>query len=177
MFDNLTIAYALILLGLVLLVAEVFIPTGGILSVLSVGALVVGVAITFNSDPSTGIVTLIALLIVLPVCLGVAFHYWPKTRLGKKLMLTGPQDDEAATNAPVNLELEQLRGRFGKTASWLRPSGVVEFDGRRVDVITEGPMIEPDRWVRCIDVKSGKVVVREADRPPDLADLDTAQFT
>ena len=70
---------------------------------------------------------------------------------------------------PVNLELEQLRGRYGKTVSSLRPSGVTDFDGRRVDTLSEGDMIEPGQWVRCIDVKAGRVIVRHVDRPPDLA--------
>ena len=30
--------------------------------------------------------------------------------------LSGPQDDETVANMPVNLELEQLRGRYGRTA-------------------------------------------------------------
>ena len=77
---------------------------------------------------------------------------------------------------PVNLELEQLRGRYGKTVSSLRPAGITEFDGRRVDTMSEGVMIGPDEWVRCIDVKAGKVVVRQVDRPPDLAGMDPTEL-
>ena len=73
-------------------------------------------------------------------------------------------------------ELEQLRGRFGKTLSTLRPAGVVDFDGRRTDSITEGMMVEAGQWVRCVDVKGGRVIVRPADRPPDFNDLDTVIF-
>jgi membrane-bound serine protease (ClpP class) len=76
---------------------------------------------------------------------------------------------------PVNLELENLRGRFGRAVSALRPAGVVDFDGRRVDTITEGLMVEPGQWVRCIDVRAGKVIVRPVERP-DLGDLETAVF-
>ena len=54
---------------------------------------------------------------------------------------------------PVNLELEQLRGRYGKTLSALRPAGVTDFDGRRVDTMSEGTLIEAGQWVRCIDVQ------------------------
>ena len=72
-------------------------------------------------------------------------------------------------------ELEELRGRFGRTLSALRPSGVTDFDGRRVDTITEGMMVEPGQWVRCVDVRAGKVIVRPADKP-DLGGLETAVF-
>jgi membrane-bound ClpP family serine protease len=65
---------------------------------------------------------------------------------------------------PVNLELEQLRGKIGRTLSALRPAGVVDFDGRRIDTLTEGMMVDPGQWVRCIDVKAGKVIVRPVDK-------------
>jgi membrane-bound ClpP family serine protease len=177
MTDNLILAYALILLGLVLLVAELFIPTFGVLAALSVGAIVFGLAITFANDTSIGFVTLVAVFIIAPALLTAVFNYAPKTRFGRRLFLTGPEEDETVANMPVNLELEQLRGRYGKTVSALRPSGTVDFDGRRVDVLSEGALIEPGQWVRCMDVKAGRVIVREVDKPPDLGNLDTAIFT
>src|SRR5580704_2078445 len=141
--DNLTLAYVLIGLGLVLLLAELFLPTGGILFVLSVGALVVGVAMTFAYDQSTGVVTLIAVFVAIPLLGAIGFHYWPKTPIGKRFVLSGPEQDATVASMPVNLELEQIRGRYGRTISALRPSGVTEFDGKRVDTMSEGPLIEP----------------------------------
>jgi hypothetical protein len=35
-------------------------------------------------------------------------------------------------------------------------------------------MVEPDQWVRCIDVHAGKVIVRPANKPPDLGGLEDA---
>ena len=177
MTDNLTLAYTLILLGVVLLIAELFIPTFGVLTALAIGAMVVGVAMTFANDTSTGLVTLIAVFLLVPAVMAAAFNYAPRTRFGKRLFLNGPQEDETVAHMPVNLELEQLRGRFGRTTSSLRPSGVADFDGRRVDVLSEGALVEPDQWVRCIDVKAGRVIVRQVDRPPDLGDLDTMTLT
>ena len=72
--------------------------------------------------------------------------------------------------------LEQLRGRYGRTVSSLRPAGITEFDGRRIDTMSDGTMIEPGQWVRCIDVRAGKVVVRQVDRPPDLADMEPTEL-
>jgi hypothetical protein len=45
-----------------------------------------------------------------------------------------------------------------------------------VDTITEGMMVEPGQWVRCIDVQAGKVIVRPVDKP-NLGELETAIFT
>ena len=170
--------WILIILGLILLLGELFIPTGGILFVLSVAALVVGVAMTYYSN-STGafLAALLFVAVGAPTLFGLAFYYWPKTAMGKRFFLAGPEEDHTLATTPVNLELEQLRGHYGKTLSPLRPAGVVEFDGRRVDTITEGIMIDAGQWVRCIDVQAGKVIVRPVDKPPDLGDLEPSDFT
>ena len=93
------------------------------------------------------------------------------------MIMAGPEEDATLASMPVNLELEQLRGRYGRALSDLRPSGVAEFDGKRVDVLSEGLMILAGAWVRCIDVKSGRVLVRKVDAPDltkmDLNDLPT----
>jgi membrane-bound serine protease (ClpP class) len=96
--------------------------------------------------------------------------------MGRRFFLHGTQEDDTLANLPVNLELEQLRGRYGRTISALRPAGLTDFDGRRVDTITEGMMIEPGQWVRCIDVQAGKVIVRPVDKPPDLGELEPSDF-
>jgi membrane-bound ClpP family serine protease len=174
---SLFLAYVLIVAGLLLLVAELFIPSGGVLLVVSLRAIIIGVAMTFFSseDPTTGILTMIGVFVAIPVIVGVMLHYWPKTRMGKRFFLNSKQSDATIASMPVNLELEQLRGRFGRAVSALRPAGVVDFDGRRVDTITEGMMVEPGQWVRCIDVKAARVIVRPVEKP-DLGDLETAFF-
>jgi membrane-bound serine protease (ClpP class) len=53
---------------------------------------------------------------------------------------------------------------------------MADFDGRRIDVIAEGLMVDPGTWVRCIDVKAGKVIVRPVDKP-DLGELERADFS
>ncbi len=96
--------------------------------------------------------------------------------MGKQLFLSGPEEDATVASMPVNLELERLRGRLGRAVSDLRPSGVSDFDGWRVDTITEGMMVEAGQWVRCVDVRSGKVIVRPVDRP-NLEAFENADLT
>ncbi len=95
--------------------------------------------------------------------------------MGKRFILTAPPEDATVASMPVNQELEQLKGRIGRALSALRPAGVVDFDGRRIDTVTEGMMVDPGQWVRCIDVRAGRVVVRPVEKP-DIGDLETAVF-
>ena len=174
--DNLILAYALIFLGLVLLAGEVFLPTGGILFVLGLASLIAGLAMTYSYSATQGLVTTIVVFVLIPILGPVLLHLWPKTSVGKKFFLEGPEEDATVASMPVHLELEQLRGRYGKTVSALRPAGVTDFDGKRVDTMSEGDMIGPGEWVRCIEVKAGKVIVRRVDRPADLADLNPSDL-
>jgi len=170
--DNLFLPYTLVVVGLVLMAAEILLLTHGALFALGLGAIIVGLTMIFHESSTRGFITLVIVFVLIPILGPILIHYWPKTSLGKRIILGGPMEDATVATMPTNLELEQLRGRYGKTVSALRPSGVTDFDGRRVDTMSEGDMIEPGQWVRCMDVKAGKVIVRQVDRPPDLGDME-----
>jgi membrane-bound ClpP family serine protease len=165
------IAYGLIVLGLLLLFAELVLPTFGVLFVLALGALLAGIAMSFHGDTTRGLITVVAVFVLIPILGPLVIKYYPKTAIGRRFILAAPNEDDTIAAMPTHIELEQLRGRYGRTISALRPSGLTEFDGKRVDTITNGEMIDPGQWVRCIDVHSGRVVVRQAERPVDLGDL------
>jgi membrane-bound serine protease (ClpP class) len=173
---NLVLGVGLIILGFLFLAAELLIPASGTLFVLAVAAIGVGVVLVFAYDASAGLLTLLVVVVAFPVAGGALLHFWPKTPMGRRMFLTGPQEDATIASMPVHLELETLRGRFGKTVSPLRPSGITDFDGWRVDTITDGIMVGSGEWVRCIEVRAGRVLVRPVDKP-DLGNLETADFS
>jgi membrane-bound ClpP family serine protease len=173
---ELTLGYALIGAGFLLMVAELFIPSGGILGVLSLAGIGVGVALTFQYSTSVGLFTLIGVFIALPIFVSILLPYWPRTPIGKRLVIDAPDAEDAADH-PAQKDLQSLRGQVGKALSSLRPAGVVDFDGRRVDALTEGMMVDPGQLVRCIDVRAGKLIVRPVEKPPVPADLENADFS
>lgn len=174
--NQLILGFLLIGAGFLLLAVDLFLMSG-ILAVLSLGAIIVGVILTFfGGGISIGVVTAVAVFIALPVTVRMLLYLWPRTSMGRHFLLTEQSEDATVAALPVNQELEQLKGRIGRTLSALRPAGMVDFDGRRIDTITEGMMVEAGQLVRCIDVRAGKVVVRPIDKP-DLGDLETAIFT
>lgn len=173
MAPTLELAFILIVLGLLFLVAEVFLATGGILFGLAIAALVLGVFMTFQAseDPTVGLATMTGVLIGAPILAAMVIRLARRTRFGTRLVLRAPSDDATLAAMPVNLELENLRGKFGRALSHLRPSGVADFNGKRVDVVAEGDMVQPGEMVRCLDIRAGIVVVRRTD-PLDLGTLE-----
>jgi membrane-bound serine protease (ClpP class) len=121
-------------------------------------------------------VTTLLILFVSVSVLGILFlNLWPRTPMGRRFFLKAPENDTLAHD-PAKQEMEQLRGRFGRTISTLRPAGVTDFDGRRVDTMSEGSLIPAGAWVQCVDVRAGNVIVRQIEAPPDLENMDTETF-
>jgi membrane-bound ClpP family serine protease len=159
--DYLTLALILIGLGVLLLVAEILVPTGGILVVAALLFFALGIGtILYYGSPSEAVVAIVGLAVGLPAFGYAAVSAWRRMSLDSVL-------DEAPVPPVASAETDGLKGRTGKTVSPMRPSGTVEFDGRRVDAMTEGTMLDAGVWVRCVDVRRGQVIVRKLEEPPE----------
>jgi membrane-bound ClpP family serine protease len=175
-FNMLILGFLLIGAGFLFLAADLFLMSG-VLAVLSLAAIVVGVVLAFlGGGLSIGILTVLVVFLAFPLAVRLLLYFWPRTTMGRNFFLTAQSEDATVAELPVNQELEHLKGRIGRALSALRPAGMVDFDGRRVDTITEGMMVDAGQMVRCIDVRAGKVVVRPIEKP-DLGDLETGIFS
>lgn len=168
-----TWALILILLGLTLLIMEVFLPSGGLLLILALTSLVSGVTMIFFTPESdgggtqTGLVAILGLFVAIPLLIGIAFYFWPYTPFGKRMLLKGPTEDANLSQTPQALELEQFRGHVGKTLTPHQPSGTTLISGKRLDSITEGMFIDANQMVKVINIRDRYLVIRPA-LPTDL---------
>src|SRR4051812_45249034 len=97
-------AILLLLIGCALVVLEVFIPSGGIISILSAIAFIASIVIASWEGPTTGPVTGLAFgavtVLAVPALVAAAFKYWPKTRMGKAFLGELPREDEIVPEDP-----------------------------------------------------------------------------
>lgn len=153
----------LILVGLTLLVAELFLPSGGVLFFLAITAIVVGVVWIFTAPESegggvtAGLITVVALSILLPTAIALGVYWYPHTALGRRVMLAKPDSGKSLAEA---LELDKYRGSYGKTLTPHQPSGVTLIDGRRIDSISEGMYLDAGQVVKVVGVQGVQLVVR-----------------
>lgn len=168
--DYLSLAFVLIVIGVILLAAEILIPTGGILIVAALlfFGVAVGTIIAYG-DTVEAALALGGLALGLPIIGYSMVAAWRRLALGRTLEVEG--GDATAAIMPQIVELEQFRGRTGRTVSPMRPSGTVLIDNRRIDAMAEGIMLDAGVWVKCIDVRGGTVLVRQLDAPPDMSDI------
>lgn len=147
----------LLISGIVMLAIEVFLP-GGILGVLGTFALLAAIVVGFRAFPAYGALVAVGILVFAAVILVVWLRIAPQTWIGRKLTIARDLDDAQATNP----DLESLVGQRGVALCALRPSGFARIGDRKVDVVTQGEMIDKDTEVRVIEVESNRVVVKKA---------------
>ena len=164
--DLLVWAAILLVIGLALAVLEVFVPSGGLLGFLSLVAMLSAVAMAFRHGPWSGIGFLGLAVFAVPAGLIFALQWWPKTPMGRRILLPVPSSEEVLPDSDKRRELKSLVGRVGKAKSLMLPSGAVEIDGATVDAVSEGMTIEAGQWVKVIEVRGTRVVVRRTDERP-----------
>jgi membrane-bound serine protease (ClpP class) len=154
------------LAGLILLALEVLVIPGfgiaGVLGILAlVGSLVLslvgpGFTTTFLLAAAGRVV--LALLIALLASL-VLLRFLPRLPFGRRLVLRrGLSAAEGFASAPESDT--QWLGKTGHATSALRPAGIADIDGRRVDVVSDGEHIDAGQAVRVTRVDGNRIVVR-----------------
>lgn len=165
--DPIIWAAILMAVGLTTAVVELFIPTGGILGVVSLGSLLVSVGLAFHEGPWMGLAFLAFAVVAVPGTLAIGLRWWPHTPMGRRLLLEAPDAAKMLPDSPTRRELKSLVGQVGETKSWMTPGGAVEVQGRLIDALSEGLALEPGRRVRVVEVRGGRVLVRPVTDEPD----------
>ncbi|HOY56893.1 MAG TPA: NfeD family protein [Verrucomicrobiota bacterium] len=149
------IVVALLVVGTALVLIETILP-GMIAGLIGFGCLVAGVVLAYvDFGPRTGNWVLLVVVATL-ITLGVLWvQFFPNSRLGQMFV-------SRHTIGGLGVEQPHLLDQQGTALTNLRPSGTALINGRRVDVVTEGGMIERGTAVRVIAVEGLRVVVRAA---------------
>jgi membrane-bound ClpP family serine protease len=145
--------------GILLAIAEIFIPSHGILTFLSVSSFVAAVAVAFLMGTTPGVLTLFAVLVLAPILIYSLIRLWPHTPIARRIILSGPTGVAKAGDL-AHYDPKALVGRVGVAKTMLRPSGKMTLDGRPIDCVTEGDLVPAGRKVKILAVEGARVVVR-----------------
>jgi len=98
-------------------------------------------------------------VVMIPTVIIIAYKIFPRTRFGKSVILSPPerQKGDAIPDTP---ELKELLGAEGVVLTPLRPVGMCDFSGQRVECVAEGGYVDKDKKVKVINVESTQVTVR-----------------
>ena len=158
---GLALAVLLLATAVALGVVELFIPSGGVISILAAAAIIASVVVVYTHEsPTVGTLYLLGLCVCIPLALGAAIRYWPHSPLGRRILNLPPGGPEPEFGDIGNNALAELVGKTGMTKSKMLPSGAILVDGKAYDAVADGMAIEPGEPIEVVEVKANRIVVR-----------------
>lgn len=169
-------AIGMLLLAITLGILEFLVPSAGLLGIAATLSLGAGVFLAFAHSTLAGLVAIGIVLFGLPAFIVLGLRVWPYTPIGRGILNLPPDGTplDSGADDPRIAELRGLSGRVGVAKNDLLPSGIVEIDGRRYDVVAVGAAVNRGEFVEVFSIEGGRVRVRPTHRspaPPPQEDL------
>jgi len=152
----------LFIIGLLLLLAEIFfIPGFGLAGIGGIAAILASIFLTFGNITQATYSILIALGVSI-IGLLLLIKYIPSTRTWRKFVLSTEQKKELGYTVGTK-DLKRLNGKEGIAITPLRPSGIVEVNGKKLNALTRGEYVDSNTKIKIISVEGNKIVVEAVD--------------
>lgn len=150
-----------LIVGVALLAVEALMPGFGIPGVSGVVFLAVSIYFAWSKyGVRAGIGATLVVIALSALCVTLTLRSAGSGRLSRTaLVLKGTSGREEGYQA--NRDLSAYVGRRGKTLTVLRPSGIVDIDGERLNVVSRGEFINEGVSVRVAGVEGARVIVEE----------------
>ncbi|MEG0766165.1 MAG: NfeD family protein [Clostridia bacterium] len=149
-----------LLAGIALIIVEVFMPGFGLPGLSGLALLIAGVAmlwIRVGALAALGVVVIVVAL--LAILLSISLKSASSGTLSKSALILRTDEKTDAGDA-ANTDMNVLVGRSGMTHSVLRPAGIADFDGVRLNVVSEGDFISANVEVYIDHIEGSRIVVK-----------------
>ena len=148
-----------ILMGMGLIIVEVFLPGFGLPGISGIALLGVGIVIAgIHFGAVTAVGMLLVIIAVLAVVISCVLRHVAKGGGNPELFLRDSQE------VSIGEDMRVLIGKAGIAKTKLRPSGIGDFDGVRLNVVTEGGYIDAGMAIRIVNVDGNRILVSPADK-------------
>ena len=152
---TLQIFYVLLGTGVLLLSLEIFVP-GGVLGIIGGLMIMSTIFMSLFIFEKYGVLIAFLILIFAVAVLILWISIFPKTYLGKRVSLS-----DTLKTAKSNDDRKDLIGAEGVVVSELRPSGFAKINGKKLDVVSSGGLIEEGKDIVVTNVEGFRIVVKE----------------
>jgi membrane-bound ClpP family serine protease len=159
--NPLILAILLQLVAVLLIIAEVIIPSGGVIAIVAISILAYSLYVVFAElSFATGMIFIGLDILIFPVLVLVGLRLLASSpvALGRKLSRSEGVIAQSG-------ELDSFLGRNGTAVTSLHPAGVAVIDGRRLDVVSRGEYIARETEVLVIAVTGNQIIVKAAGDP------------
>ncbi|MDK1031650.1 MAG: NfeD family protein [Planctomycetia bacterium] len=149
--------------GILFVVAEILIPSYGMLTLLAISSFLASIVLAFMKGQNQGLIITLVIVLMTPALIYAAMRVWPHTPIARRIILPGPERVGTAGDL-AELDPEELEGKIAVTKTVLRPAGKITLGDRVIDCVTEGDMVEEGEKVRILQVEGNRVVVRPVEQ-------------
>ncbi len=152
-----TSSIILFVTGLILLIIEAMIPGFGLPGIGGIILLIAGVILAMNSV-TNAIISLGIAIVITAIIAIILVKLGKRSPMFNKIVLeTELRDDKGYLSSSRK---DEYLNKEGITITELRPSGIIEIDGKRVDVLSEGSYIDKNVSIKVVRVEGSKIFVR-----------------
>jgi membrane-bound ClpP family serine protease len=148
----------LIIGGLVFVIIEMFHPGFGAPGIIGVILLAAGI-ILYARSLLQALILIVIVLAILGAALALVLQSASKGRLSRHLVLNNTVDEDVKFSGMD--DLSYFIGSEGITLTVLRPSGTADFNGVRLDVVSEGEFIQKGTAVIIDKIEGHRIVVKQ----------------
>jgi len=149
-------AIVLLVIGMALLVVDIFIEGFGVLGVVALAIVAASLFMTVAFVPFGHFIVVGKIIVLVPGTYAF-FRFLKAKQLDGKLILSETLAEDKADVAG----LEYFMGKEGLTKTALRPQGTADFNGAGVEVVSESKYIPEGKRVKVINVIGRKVMVAQ----------------
>jgi membrane-bound ClpP family serine protease len=143
------------ILGVAVILVEIFVPSLGLLSVLAGGILFYSLYLVFTTiSREAGILFVAMDLVLVPIVLYMGLKALGKSSLSLHKELS--RKEGVGSQAPG---MTDWIDKTGVAVTDLRPSGTALIDEKRLDVVTNGDYVDAGTRIRVTGVTGNRIVV------------------
>lgn len=151
---------ALLCAGLLLVLLEVFVPSGGMIALLSAVVGIAGIVCLFMYEATWGIAGTLAAMVLVPIIVAFGFKVMPTTYFGKKMLFGESGKHEPVLPEAPTTEFDALVGMEGEAVTDLRPVGTIKVDGQKLDALSEVSYVRAGTRIKVTAVEGVTIKVR-----------------
>ena len=146
--------------GIGLLILEAFMPGFGAPGITGVVLEVITLVMTwFEHGPVATLAMLLIVLLVLAIAISTSLRSITSGRLSKSSIVhSATESNEEGYRSTQDLSV--FMEKVGVASTVLRPTGIADFEGVRLNVSSEGDYIPAGTQVRIVKVEGAKILVR-----------------
>ena len=157
----------LLTLATLLVAVELFVPSGGLISIVAGLCAIAGVAVAFQVNVMTGLTARGSVVVGGPTVFWAAIKVFPSTPVGRNIILTAGTTEEDIQRRQSERRAETqaitaLIGAEGEALTGLRPGGTVRIDGEDIEAFAETGIIDAGMKVVVTSVQGRQIRVMAA---------------